>query len=218
MTMPSPHRRLSRAVLFIAVALLPATIAPPASASTVTYTGSCGLSVDVVQWTPQKGAVARFVADTYASSNNTGLWIGLGRTSTAFWSAEGNDPNDACDECRTLSLVETKFDGTRTRHAVLTQQDHQRLGSDPVAEKAHVLATLWKLAAGAWPATTLKQDYRLSTGKPPANAPSGNPSFVAEVAVKGSGEIRYDLKASTSMCWCIYDWKAKGTPATASTP
>lgn len=213
MSMGSLRRWTSRALLLSAAALGSALPAPSASAAVVSYDGRCARSADVVQWSPKNGAVARFVADTFASITGTGLWIGLGRSKTAFWSAEGGEPNDACDDCRTLHLVETRFDGTRTRHAVLDQADLTRIGTDAAARKAHVLATLWKLAAKTWPAAQLTQDYTLAAGKPPAGNTGGSPAFIAEVAVKGQPTLRWDLTAKPFMCWCEYGWKVKRVSA-----
>lgn len=219
MNMLAPARRTLRAALFAAAALLPVAVAPAASAAVVSYESKCFRTIDVVQWTPQKGAVARFIADTFASSGKTGLWIGLGRTRTSFWSAEGGEPNDACDDCRELYLVETRRDGTRKRHTIFDSAIRNRAGATPAAQKAHILATLWKLAKTTWPAAKLTRDYTVKTGLPPAKHPDRDPTFAVEVTGKAasgkvaSGEkplrLRYDFNAKTSMCWCFYDWKAK---------
>ena len=95
MNMLAPDRRTLRAALAAAAMLIPVVIAPAASAAVVSYEGRCARTIDVVQWAPQKGAVARFIADKFESSGETGLWIGLGRTRTTFWSAEGGDPEMA---------------------------------------------------------------------------------------------------------------------------
>lgn len=202
--LPAP---LWRAALFSVAVLAPALTPRPAAAAVVSYDGSCRRTTDVLQWTPQKGAVARFIADTFATSTRTGLWIGLGRTDTAFWSAEGGDPNDACDDCRVLYLVETKFDGTRKRHTVLGESQKRPAGA--AAQKAQVLAALWKLAKKTWPADKLTQDYTMTAGKPPAKDPTADPAYTVQVAIKNGAKLRYDLGAKTSMCWCMYDWTGK---------
>ena len=207
MIMPPPHRQWLRAALFSVSALVPLAVASAASAAEVSYQGSCFRTAEVVQWTSKKGAVARFVADTFASSTQTGLWIGLGWSGTSFWSAEGGDQNDACDDCRALYLVETKADGKRTRHTVFDPAAHP--GAGATARKSHVLATLWKLASKTWPADKLQQSYTLVAGKPPVNDPDKDPPFAVKVTAKGTFDLRYDLGAKTSMCWCVYDWKAK---------
>lgn len=218
MNMLAPDRRTLRAALAAAAMLIPVVVAPAASAAVVSYEGRCARTIDVVQWTPQKGAVARFIADKFASSGS-GLWIGLGRTRTTFWSAEGGDPNDACDDCRELHLVETRSDGTRTRHKVFDSAIRGRVGSTPAAQKAHILGRLWKLARTTWPAANLAQDYTVKTGRPPAKHPDRDPSFTLEVTAKSVPgkaaaardqlRLRYDFNAKRSMCWCINDWQAK---------
>ncbi len=203
-----PTRHGPRRTVFSAVTIVAIFGAQPAAAATVSYQGMCGRTVEVEQWTPQKGAIARFVADAFANSSHTGLWIGLGRVGTSFWSAEGGDPNDACDDCRSLNLVETRADGTRRLHTVLGSTDYARSGSDAAARKEIVLAKLWKLASSTWPADKLTQNYSITVGKPLANAPDEDPPFTVKVHAQGAFEFRYDLGASTSMCWCLYEWKA----------
>ena len=217
MRMPGPRRPMLRAAVFSAAALVPVLWTSAATAATVDYPGRCQRSADVVQWTPKKGAVARFIADTFASSS-TGLWIGLGRSGTTFWSAEGGDASDACDECRELRLVETSAGGKRKVHTVLGSADLTRIGPDAAAQKAHVLATLWKLASKTWPADKLTQDYTLTTGKPPANDPDGAPPFAVKVTAKDTFDIRYDLGAKKLMCWCTYDWKARTAKVAKAPP
>lgn len=123
------------------------------------------------------------------------------------------EADDACTDCRTLHLVETKLDGTQRRFAVFDAADRNRIGADRAARKAHVLARLWKLAKKKWPTDKLQQGYTVTTGKPPAGDPDGDPPFVAEVTMKGGARIRYDLGAKTSMCWCEYTWKAEAKRA-----
>ena len=201
-----------RSVLLGASLLAVSAFASPASAASVSYegnNGNCARSVEVVQWAPQKGPIARFVADKFLASISTGLWIGLGRSGKSFWSAEGGDASDACPECRELRLVETRADGTRKRYHLWSSEIEARVGVDPAAQKAHILAELWKLAAGTWPSDKLTQDYSLTLGRP--DAPNANPSQVFAVAVqaKKSLNLRYDFSSSPSACWCIYDWTVR---------
>lgn len=202
-----PFRRWLRALVVAGAGFAAVTSAAPASAADVAYNGSCARDAQVLQWSPKKGAVARFVADTFLSNDKTGLWIGLGRTGSSFWSAEGMVQSDACDDCRVLYLVETKSDGARTLHRVFDAGDHA--GKDAEARKAIVLGKLWKLASKTWPADKLTQDYTFTAGKPPARAPGGHPPFAARVETKGTFDLRYDLGAKTEMCWCFYGWKVK---------
>jgi hypothetical protein len=185
--------------------------ARPAEAS------SCPAETTVVQWTPAKGPVARFITATFFASSTTGIWIGLGRTDTAFWSAEGGSPNDACDDCDELFLVETKLTGTRRRHKVVGDADWARIGSDLPARRAYVLARLWSLAKKTWPSDKLKQGYTLAIGKPPASDPSGPPPYAAEVLDAPDLRLRYRFTSSTHMCWCIYDWQAQRRVGAAAT-
>lgn len=188
---------------------LPLVITSPASAASVSYEGMCARSATIIRWTPKEGAVARFVADAFAKDTQTGLWIGLGRDGTSFWSAEGGEPNDACDDCRILRLVQTRADGTRKVHKVFGAEDTARIGSDPAARKAHVLATLWKLAKDTWPADKLTQDYALAVGKPETNVSANQRTFAVKVFAKNKFDIRYEFGATTSMCWCFYEWNAR---------
>lgn len=144
------------------------------------------------------------------ASKDTGVWIGLGRVGTSFWSAEGGDSNDACDDCRVLRLVETRADGTRKRYDVFAGDDRLRVGTDPASVvKDHVLANLWKLAATTWPTDKLVQDYTLTLGRPNAEGIGAADMFAVDVKAKGAFHVRYDFGATTSMCWCVYDWTAK---------
>lgn len=199
----SASRHTLHAALLLAVAFVPTLFASPVSAASVSYDGKCFRSADVIQWKPQKGPAARFIADAF-STTHTGLWIGLGRSGSSFWSAEGGEPSDACDDCRILDLVQTRADGTRQRFTVLSSEDLTRLGSDSAARKAHILAKLWMLANNSWPADKLTHDYALALGMP-----SGNRPFAVEVEAKGHFKIRYDLGSSPLMCWCMYEWKAQ---------
>lgn len=213
----NPHRRWSRALLVAGAGAVAVASAGPAFAAEVGYHGACRRDAQVVQWSPKKGAIARFVADTFASNDKTGLWIGLGRSGSSFWSAEGGDPNDACDDCRELYLVETKSDGARKLHPVFKAADHP--DKDAEARKALVLRKLWKLARTTWPADKLTQDYTFTAGRPPAKDPEGDPPFAARVERKGTFDLRYDLGAKTEMCWCFYEWRVKSvTPAQAAAP
>jgi len=199
-----------RSVLLGASLLAVSAFASPAIAASVSYDGNCFRSVDVVQWTPQKGPVARFVADRFMTSQSTGLWIGLGRSGTSFWSAEGGDANDACDDCRVLRLVETRADGTRKRYDLWTSEIRNRVGVDPAAEKAHILSELWRLAAGAWPADKITQDYSMTLGRPDApNAPANQIFAVAIQSKSNKLNLRYDFGSAPLMCWCVYDWKSQ---------
>lgn len=198
-----------RSVLLGASLLAVSAFASPATAASVSYDGNCFRSAEVVQWTPQKGPIARFVADTFMTSKSTGLWIGLGRSGTSFWSAEGGNSSDACDDCRVLRLVETRADGTRKRYELWNEEIKRRVGVDPAAEKAHILSELWKLSAGSWPADKLTQDYSMTLGRP--DAPNAKPSqiFAVSIQTKNTLNLRYDFASSPLMCWCIYDWKSQ---------
>lgn len=199
---------VSKAV-FSAPILATLADSPKASAASVEYTDMCRRDVNVVQWTPQKGPIARFVADTYIRNHQTGVWIGLGRVGTSFWSAEGGDNNDACDDCRSFYLVETRADGTRKQHALIDWQNREQLGPDPAAQKAHILSRLWQLADHTWPADKLMQDYTLTLGQPDANDAKNELKFAVRVATKNVLDLRYDFTAGTSMCWCIYEWNGR---------
>lgn len=195
---------------FLGAALLAiSSFASPASAASVKYDGECFRSAEIVQWTPQKGPIARFVVDTFLLDKGTGVWIGLGRSGTSFWSAEGSDVNDACDDCRVLHLVETRADGTRKRYEIWDRSNHREAGMDAAAEKAHMLAALWKLAGGVWPVDKLTQDYSLKLGRPDAPNASANQMFAVEIQTKNVLNLRYDFGVSKLMCWCRYDWKAQ---------
>ncbi len=185
------------------------TDASTASAASVEYSGMCQRDVTIAQWTPQKGPIARFVADTFIRAQQTGIWIGLGRSGTSFWSAEGGYTSDACDDCRSFYLVETRADGTRKQHALITSQDQTRLGSDLTAQKAHILTRLWQLADQSWPADKLKQDYTLTPGRPDAEDSRDEQAFAVRIVSKDVFDLRYDFAASTSMCWCMYEWNGK---------
>ncbi|MBK8257121.1 MAG: hypothetical protein IPK82_31175 [Polyangiaceae bacterium] len=190
-----------------------------AQADVVTFGGSCGRSTDVIQWTPQKGPIARYVATQFVNSQQTGIWMALGTTKTAFWTAEGRIPNDACDTCSTLSIVETTFTGKRTRHVVLSEKEHSTIGDNTVALQAYVLKKLWKLAeVKTWPVTQLKQDYTIAKGQVSASAPDKEPPYSAFVKTKAGAEIKYDMPASTEMCWCIFDWRGKVTKQVSLPP
>src|SRR4051812_11167624 len=89
---PMLVRRALRSLLIAVAMATPALALSSSDAAVVTYAGNaCHRTVDVIQWTPAAGPLARFVADTFANNDETGLWIGLGRTKTAFWSVEGGD-------------------------------------------------------------------------------------------------------------------------------
>lgn len=181
----------------------------PAHAATITYEDRCARTVNAVQWTPQRGPIARFVVDTYLSDRSTGMWIGLGRIGTSFWSAEGSESSDACDDCRTLHLVETRADGTRKRYQVDGTELRRGTDIDPSAQKNRILANLWKLAGNKWPADKLTQDYSVVFGHPETSAKQGQPVFAVHVKAKGAFDLRYDYDATTLMCWCTYDWKMR---------
>lgn len=207
-----PSRTVVRSaiLLFATVALL--FLAAPVSAHSAedaAYSNGCQRSADVRQWTPQKGPIARFVADTFANSTDTGLWIGLGRAGTSFWSAEGGDTSDACDDCRSLSLVETRADGTRKEYAIISSDEYARASADPAARKAFVLARLWRLASSKWPADKLTQDYVLTMGEPGSGISGNKRPFTVKVATKKAFDLRYDFSGSKLMCWCVYQWKVQ---------
>lgn len=177
---------------------------PPA---TVDYPTVCRRSVEILQWRPEKGPPARFVADAYRARTATALWIGLGSTKTGFWSVQGGDENDACDDCQVLDLVETRFDGTRKVHRLLGAKDP----TTKSAQHARVLATLWALAAkGVWSPAALDTGFVATPG---VSAGGSNPPFAVSVASKAPHpRVVYDLRATTSMCWCVYGFSSRLAP------
>lgn len=204
-----PSRTVVRSAILLSATVAQLFLAAPVSAKNVSYSDMCERDVDVLQWTPQKGPIARFVADTFANSTQGGLWIGLGRAGTSFWSAEGGDTSDACDACRSLSLVETRADGTRKEYAIIDSDEYTRLSADPAARKAYVLARLWRLASRTWPADKLGQDYVLTMGEPGSGISGNQRPFAVKVATKNAFDLRYDFSASKLMCWCVYQWKVQ---------
>jgi hypothetical protein len=168
--------------------------------------------VEVVEWTPKSAPLARFVADTFASSTADGLWIALGRTKTAFWTVEGGLEDDACDDCRHLEVVETRFDGPRKRHVVLGRKDRERLGGEVAATKKHVLHALWAFADSTLPLDELDRTYVLTVGKPSGKDASVDPRFTLEVAYDKAHPLRWDFAAEPFMCWCEYEWKVRTLP------
>lgn len=216
MVMPMLSSRSLFRAAFIAASLAISSIgAPalahgaPASAEEVEYRDYCAVSVQTKQWTPQKGPVARFVVDTFLASGATGIWIGLGRSGTSFWSAEGGDMNDACDDCRVLRLVETRADGTRKQYDIWNHDIGNQVGTDPAAQKAHMLAALWKLSGTTWPTDKLTQDYSMTLGRPGASTASTKQTFAVAIQSKNTLNLRYDFEVSKLMCWCVFDWKSQ---------
>lgn len=181
----------------------------PVSAEEAEYIDRCAVSVQTKQWTPQKGPVARFVVDTFLASGATGIWIGLGRSGTSFWSAEGGEVNDACDDCRALRLVETRADGTRKQYDIWSNDIRNRIGMDPAAQRAHMLAALWKLSGTTWPTDKLTQDYSMTLGRPGASIASTKQNFAVAIQSKNTLNLRYDFEVSKLMCWCVFDWKGQ---------
>lgn len=181
----------------------------PVSAEEIEYRDNCAVSVQTKQWTPQKGPIARFVVDTFLASRAGGVWIGLGRSGTSFWSAEGGDVNDACDDCRALRLVETRADGTRKQYDIWSQEISNRVGADAAAQKAHMLAALWKLSGATWPTDKLTQDYSMTLGRPGASIASTKQNFAVAIQSKNTLNLRFDYEASKLMCWCVFDWKGQ---------
>lgn len=182
----------------LALALASGAVSPLAHAATVTYPTTCRRTVEVLSWSPAEGPPARFVADAFRDRTTTALFIGLGSTATGFWSAEGGDTDDACDDCQTLDLVETRFDGTRKVHRVLGPKDPTTKAS----QHARVLAALWSLAAQkVWSPAALDAGFSAATPTPKADEA---PSHFVSVRSKGHPRVVYDLRATTSMCWCIY--------------
>ena len=204
-----PSRAVVRSAIWLSATVALLFLAAPVSANNGSYSDMCLRDVGVLQWTPQKGPIARFVADTFANSTQTGLWIGLGRAGTSFWSAEGGDVSDACDDCRSLSLVETRADGTRKEYAIIGPDEYARASADPAARKAYVLGRLWRLASSTWPADKLAQDYVLTMGESGSGISGSQRPFAVKVATKNAFDLRYDFSVSTLMCWCVYQWKVQ---------
>jgi len=198
------QRSVLRSAILPLVVFAAMTHVSPASAATVSYSDMCQRDANVVQWTPQKGPIARFVVDTFLNTTQTGLWIGLGRKGTSFWSAEDGLANVVWEDCRWLSLVETRADGTRKTHVIWGPSESAQIGSDPEAPKTHMLGRLWQLAATQWPADKLTQDYALTLGKPDA---ARQLPFAVKVTHENAFDLRFDFGASTSMCWCVYEWR-----------
>ncbi len=196
----------------IAAALVALLVLPsPALANDddTAYSEMCQRHVSVDQWTPKSGPIARYIADTYAKSTETGVWIGLGRSGNSFWSAEGGDVNDACDDCRSLYLVETRADGTRKQHVIIGPNEWSSVSAEPEARKAYILARLWKLAASTWPADKLTQDYALTRGRRDADKAAIPPTFAVKIVAKNVFDLQYDFSVSTHMCWCVFKWNAQ---------
>ncbi len=183
-----------------ALALLVLGLTPGvAAAATVDYPSACRRSVEVVTWSPAKGPPARFIADAFRARTATAVWIGLGSTPTGFLSVQGGDANDACDDCRVLDLVETRFDGTRKTYSLLGAKDP----SEPTAQHAKVLAALWSLAAKkVWSPDGLDAAYTATPGV--SKTAGDDPPYAVSVVAKGHPRVVYDLRASTFMCWCEY--------------
>ena len=195
-----------RRVLAVVVPVAFVTQIRVARATTVDYPNFCSRSVQVIVWSPAKGPPARFVADAFRARTTTAMWIGLGSTKTGFWSVEGGDANDACDDCQILDLVETRFDGTRKAYPVLGAKDP----SEKTAQHARVLAVLWSLVTKkVWSPTALDATFVATAGAGTAGA---DPPYAVSVATKGHPRAIYDLRATTSMCWCEYRFGSHVAP------
>jgi hypothetical protein len=196
---------------FFAATLALSTFAPPASSASLTVgAGTCGFELEAVEWTPTNGAVARFVAVTFAHNQRDGVWIGLGTTKTAFWSAEGTYDSDLCyDTCRSLYLVETRLDGSRRRHLVARNLP---LATTPAEEDtlvAQLLPALFRLAKKTWPIAELRRPKAITLG---ASTSAGPPPFAVQVALENGTRLRYVLSAKLTGCSCEMTWSAALAP------
>jgi hypothetical protein len=194
--------------------LLPATaLAEPVGTHGDPERPCSAVSGDVVRWTPADGLPARFVAGSFVRDLGVHRWIGLGASDEGFWSAESGPGSDACDDCATLHLVLTRFDGTRRAFPVIDSADRSRLEGQPrEALRDLALRRLWHLAATVWPVNDLRQGYTLRL--PPRRDAEGMvdpyPGWMVETSERPMGAtwlLRFGLASSSFMCWCHTGWR-----------
>ena len=143
-------------------------------------------------------------------SQRDGLWIGLGGTKTAFWSAEANYDSDLCyDTCRALYLVETRIDGSRKRHLVARNLPLATTQAEEDALVDRLLPALFRLAKKTWPIADLRPPQAMKMG---ASITSGPPPFAVEVAIADGTRLRYALHAKLTGCSCDMAWSATRAP------
>jgi hypothetical protein len=199
-----------RAASLFALAWLVLFEATPAAATPLSGDAgdsSCAYSsADVLSWTPSAGPLATFLADEFERAGN--LFVALGYDANGFWSAEADTGSDACDDCSTLRLVRTSFDGKERKTFVVGQGLDLEEGT--AAERRQRLKTrVFKVAASELNLKALKHDYKLELPKHDAEGRIEKFSgWFAQVKKKDGALLRFALVNESQMCWCFPSWRA----------
>ncbi len=199
--------RAASLFVFALVVLFEATPAAATPLSGDAGDGSCAYSsADVLVWKPSAGSLANFLADEFERAGN--LFIALGYDANGFWSAEADIGSDACDDCSTMHLVRTSFDGKERKTFVIGRGRDQEEGT-PAERRKKLKTRVFKVAASELNVKALKHDYTLELPKHDAEGKIEKFSgWFAQVKKKNGALLRFAIVNESRMCWCFPSWRA----------
>lgn len=162
-------------------------------------------NAEVLRWTPADGPMAAFVAKQFEAHRS--LWIGLGYDAKGFWSAEGDTGGDGCDDCSTLNLVRTSFDGKERKVFKVGAGLDEEPGTTEERQLA-IKKKIFTVAAGPLDVKALKHDYTFTLPKHDEEGKIEKfTGWFAEVKKKDGGVLRFASVSESYMCWCIQHWR-----------
>lgn len=168
-------------------------------------------NIAVYRWSPAKGSIARYAAAVTDTCSARGIMLVLGCDSVGIYTIEAGLEDDARggDYAR---LVVTGYDGQRTTHNLYNgNQLEKYLETDSlkIKQKEKLLGKLWQLSSkNILPRKLEPLKYKTSR----------EDGLVKIKIPKREQWFSWQLTATSTMCWCIYDWHfVNGKPAQEST-